>query len=88
MENKFNVEYWDKISYTTSGSEIKRVEVWSGDKEEIFKRFDKENNSLRYCNGSYYKFEDRSIQDEYRKWYNELPEGVRFQMYYGNGVVD
>ena len=54
------IEYWDKVSYTTSASEIKRTENWEDTKEGIFKKFDKQNNRLRYCNGSYFKFEDET----------------------------
>ena len=82
------IEYWDRVSYTSCNSEIKRVETWNGTKEEIFKRFDKENNSLRYCNGSYYKFQDDALQQEYLKWYDSLSESTKFNMYYGGGVVD
>ena len=32
------IEYWDKVSYTTSASEIKRTETWYNTKEEIFKK--------------------------------------------------
>tara|TARA_R100000654_G_C2686835_1_gene127980 strand:+ start:1850 stop:2080 length:231 start_codon:yes stop_codon:yes gene_type:complete len=74
------VEYWD--------NKIKKVENWSGTKEEIFKKFDAENNRLRYCNGSYYKFEDKNLQQEYFDWYKSLSEGTKFKMFYGNGVVD
>jgi len=82
------IEYWDRIDYKSSKSEIKRVETWEGPKEFIFKRFNRENNSLRYCNGSYYRFEDKTLDTKYVNWYNNLPEGTKFQMYYGNGVVD
>jgi len=53
-----------------------------------FKKFDKENNSLRYCNGSCYKFEDKTLDAEYKKWYDGLSESTKFNMFYGNGVVD
>ena len=39
------VEFWDRISYTNSNSEVKKLETWNGTKEEIFKKFNKENNS-------------------------------------------
>ena len=74
--------------YLDTESEIDKVEVWGGTKEQIFKRFYKENNSLRYCNGSHYKFEDETLHTEYWKWYNSLDEAVKFRMFYGNGVVD
>jgi len=82
------VEYWDRVSYTSCGSEVKKVETWSGTKEEIFKKFDKKNNSLRYCNGSYYKFQDSTLQKEYLEWYDSLSQSTKLDMFYGNGVVD
>ena len=82
------IEYWDKVSYTTSASEIKRTENWEDTKEGIFKKFDKQNNRLRYCNGSYFKFEDETLNTEYLNWYKSLSESIKFNMYYGNGVVD
>ena len=67
---------------------ITSTKVLSGSKESIFKKFYDLNNSLRYCNGSYYKFQDKQIEREYNEWYKSLSETTRFQMYYGNGVVD
>lgn len=92
------VEYWNPknesvvtesgFRYLDTKSVIIRVEIWEGTKEEIFKKFDKENNSLRYCNGSHYKFEDETLQTEYIAWYKSLDEATKFKMFYGNGVVD
>jgi hypothetical protein len=82
------IQYWDRVDYYSSKSEIKRLETWEGSKEEIFKRFDKANNRLRYCNGSYYKFEDKTMDIEYNTWYKSLSKSVQMDMYYGNGVVD
>ena len=62
--------------------------MWEGTEEEIFKRFYKENNSLRYCNGSHYQFKDNQIDLRYREWLKSLSKETRFKMYYGNGVVD
>ena len=85
---EMEVSYWDRADRLTSTSTIQRTEKWKGTKEEIFKRFDKENNSLRYCNGSYYKFDKQSHQNEYIAWYGALDEGTKFNMFYGNGIVD
>lgn len=95
---KVNVEYWNPknetiitesgFRYLDTTPTITKVESWSGTKEEIFKRFNKQNNCLRYCNGSFYKFEDNAVQAEYQKWYKSLSESTKFQIYYGNGVVD
>jgi len=95
---KAKIEYWNPknetvitetgFRYLDTKSVITRVETWEGTKEEIFKKFDQKNNSLRYCNGSYYMFEDKQLAVEYKEWYNSLDEATKFNMFYGNGVVD
>ena len=81
------LEYWDREDYSTN-SVIKKTETISGSKIDIFKKFDAKNNSLRYCNGSYYKFQDKEIQKEYNIWYKSLDKQTKFNMYYGGGIVD
>ena len=100
MDNqiKLELEYWDRTNesivtesgfrYRSSKSQLIRIETLVGTLEEIFTKFDSMNNSLRYCNGSYYKFKEESRQNEYIKWYEGLSESTKFNMYYGNGVVD
>lgn len=92
------VEYWNPknesvvtesgFRYLDTKSVITKVEIWEGTKEEIFKKFNKKNNSLRYCNGSFYKFEDKTLETEYINWYKSLDETTKFNMFYGNGIVD
>ena len=74
--------------YHSNKPVIDKVESWEGTEEKIFKRFDKANNRLRYCNGSYYKFEDITLNNKYLAWYKSLDESTKFKMYYGNGIVD
>lgn len=82
------IEYWDRVSYYSTREEVKRTETWKDSEEGIFKRFYKNNNSLRYCNGSYYKLKSNALKKKYDEWYESLSESVTFKMYYGNGVVD
>ena len=83
------IQYWDRIDYYSSGSEIKRTEDLSAETEDaLFEKFYKMNNSLRYCNGSYYKFEKSIDQDRYNEWNKNLSKARSFNLYYGNGVVD
>lgn len=84
------LDYWDKVSYTTIHSEIKRQEEISGNDDiEIFEQFYKLNNSLRYCNGSYYKFQDKEWENKYQEWLkSDDYKKKSFNLYYGNGVVD
>lgn len=95
---KIILDYWepnDKPVVTESGfcyrdtkSVIKRQETLEGDEEKIFKAFYDKNNSLRYCNGSYYKFQDKEVEKRYFLWWNSLSDSTRFDMFYGNGIVD
>jgi|TARA_R110002073_G_C9253276_1_gene562749 hypothetical protein len=85
---KVKINYWGNVSHLTTREEIKETQIWEDTKEEIFKKFDKQNNRLRYCNGSYLKFEDESLSLEYVNWYNSLDKTTQLNMYYGNGTVD
>lgn len=95
---KARIEYWNPknesvvtengFRYLDTKSVITSIETWEETKEEIFKRFDHQNNSLRYCNGSHYKFEDETLYTDYLNWYKSLSESNKFNMFYGNGVVD
>ncbi len=88
------VEYWDrtrKTKVTNSGfryqdqnSYLIRVEDFP-DGEEGFKQFYHKNNSLKYCNGSYYKFQNQEDAEKYKKFiknYNTITN------YYNGGIVD
>lgn len=85
------LDYWDKKDYQYSWeSEIKKQETIEADDDiAIFEKFYKMNNSLRYCNGSYYKFNDKQWQDKYNEWLKtDDYKSKSFNLYYGNGVVD
>lgn len=56
---------------------------------DCFEQFYKLNNSLRYCNGSYYKFQDNTIEKDYKDWLkSDDYKKKSFNLYYGNGTVD
>jgi hypothetical protein len=85
------LDYWDRKDYQYSWeSEIKKQETIEADDDiAIFEKFYKMNNSLRYCNGSYYKFNDKQWQDRYNEWLKtDDYKSKSFNLYYGNGVVD
>lgn len=94
------VEYWDNLrrtkQYLTGGyyqdntSELIRTEDINGNDDiELFEKFYKMNNSLRYCNGSYFKFKDKEWIQKYNEWLNSDDYKKKsFNLYYGNGVVD
>ena len=84
---KVKINVWDNVSQFTTKEEIKNIEIWEDTKEEIFKKFDKKNNKLKYCN-SYLCFEDEKIFIKYKNWYKSLSRTTQLNMYYGNGTVD
>lgn len=76
--------YRDTTSVITSTKDIE-------DTTEIglFEQFYKLNNSLRYCNGSYYKFQDKDWENRYQEWLkSDDYKNKSFELYYGGGVVD
>jgi hypothetical protein len=56
--------------------------------DALFEEFYKKNNQLRYCNGSYFEFQNPEQQEKYQEWRNNLSHSRSFELYYGNGVVD
>ena len=91
---KYTWEYADKeggpIGHHTYPRTIytNTEEKWEGTYDEVFEQFEKANNSLRYCNGHSYGFKDEEMRKKYTIWYNLIGESRRFDLYYGNGVVD
>ena len=87
---KTTLEYWDKKDHLGNGSEIKSCkEIEFENDIDLFEKFYKLNNSLRYCNGSYYKFVDKEQEAAYYKWIkSDDYKKKSFNLFYGNGVVD
>jgi hypothetical protein len=76
--------YQDSRSIITNTKDIKE-ETEIG----LFEQFYKLNNSLRYCNGSYYKFQDKELEQKYNQWLQSPNyQSKSFELYYGNGIVD
>ena len=89
------LEYYDKVVKPDPRFHIEKTELIRDEdltaetKSELFIKFYKKNNQLRYCNGAYYKFKDTKMQQEYKNWLNsDEYEKISFNLYYGNGVVD
>ena len=93
------IEYWDIVRetkqypsggyYESQTSQKKREQDLDAETEDdLFVKFYKLNNSLRYCNGSYYKFVDANDQKAYDDWKKNLSHQRSFNLFYGNGVVD
>lgn len=88
---KATLDYWDRIDRTTIDSKIVSQKQIEGVSDiDIFEQFYKLNNSLRYCNGSYYKFNEQEWVDKYQAWLkSDDYKAKSFNLYYGkNGIVD
>lgn len=94
---QYPIKYDENGKYVSGGgyyedqtSEIVSQKEITGETEiEIFEQFYKLNNSLRYCNGSYYKFDDKIWEEKYNAWLkSDDYKKKSFNLFYGNGVVD
>ena len=66
----------------------KEEELNGKTKEECFLQFYNINRHYRYCNDVFYKFKDEEDKLQYDSWYKSLSGTQRFNMYYGNSIVD
>lgn len=84
VTTKTGFRYLDTGSTLTSTKEIS-----AKTEHELFIRFYKLNNKLRYCNETYYKFADGEMEKKYAEWLNS-PEykAISFDLYYGSETVD
>ena len=57
-------------------------------KEDCFREFYNLNRHYRYCNDIFYKFKEEEDKEQYDSWYKSLSGSQRFDMYYGNSLVD
>lgn len=88
---KQSVDYYDRINHIDPTSKcIRTIEIDGSTDIELFEKFYKMNNSLRYCNGSYYKFSTKEWQLKYNDWLkSDDYKSKSFNLYYGkNGIVD
>jgi len=77
-----------KAVYFDNYKPTEKTKEFSGETDQIFEEFYRLNNSLRYCNGSYWKFMEQGRQQEYHDWLKGLSKERSFKLYYGNGIVD
>jgi len=87
---KTKVAYFDvKDIYHPVSVKIKEDDISAETEHDLFIKFYKMNNRLRYCNGSYYKWVDEKLSIKYNRWIHSPEyEAISFQLFYGNGVVD
>jgi hypothetical protein len=94
------IDCWNPANITKEGkngfryldvtSIIKRTtEIEYSDNIDLFEKFYKMNNRLKYCNGSHFTFQDKSIEAEYYLWLQSNDYKKKsFSLYYGNSTVD
>jgi len=84
VEKETGFHYLDTSSVITNTKDIE-----SNTNIGLFEQFYQLNNSLRYCNGSHYEFQDKQLEFKYKEWLNSDDYKTRsFELYYGNGIVD
>lgn len=81
--------YWDR-EYTSVSSKILSEKNISGKTDiNIFEEFYRLNNSLRYCNGSYYTFKDGEWEIKYKQWLkSDDYKKKSFNLFYNGSYVD
>ena len=84
-EDHYEHDVWN---YADKDGVVRHHVYPRGTFDEVCEKMEKENNRLRYCNGSWHQFQDEQMQEDFKLWYRLIPEGRRFNLYYGNGVVD
>lgn len=84
------INYFEPDSNNRCRSVKVRSEELTGVSEDaLFEEFYKRNNSLRYCNGSYWKFDNPEVEQHFLLWKKSLSKQRSMNLYYGkNGIVD
>lgn len=67
---------------------LKETVTRKGTLDSIFENYDRDNNRLRYCNGSYYKFVDSHYRDLFYIWRDMNDYMRNFNNYYLGSIVD
>lgn len=83
---------WDKEILITvvyySDYKPEKESEWEGTLNDVFNRLDRANNSLRYCNGMYYKIKGVHAEELFRFWQHLIPFMQSFNNYYLGSYVD
>ncbi len=84
------LNYYDRDYNSTYSKIVSQKDINVSDDIDCFEQFYKLNNSLRYCNGSYYKFVDKEWENKYLEWLkSEDYKKKSFNLFYGEGgIVD
>ena len=84
------LDYYDQKNHIDPRSVFKRHEFIEGENDfEIFEKFYKLNNRLKYCHGAYYAFNKTEWAKKYYEWrQSDDYKSKSFNLFYGGGVVD
>ena len=86
---KATLEYWDRDEGIIYSKLISHIEIEGENQIILFEKFYKLNNSLRYCNGSYYKFQDKEMEKAYQEWMDSDDYKAKaFRLFYNGNFVD
>ena len=85
MEVSVNVHEIINWFYSDYKDKLVKVHTLTGTLEQCFKKMYALHRSARYDNARRHDFEEKSLEEDYRKWKNK---NETIEMYYGNGVVD
>jgi len=86
---QIKINYYSPLNTNDVSSVFNRSEyLASEDIKNVFEQFYDMNNSMRYCYGKYYEFDDANIQNDYNNWYKGLTINEQFSLYYKNSTVD
>lgn len=87
MPITIKLDYYDRVDNRSVIINVK--EITSDSEIGLFEQFEVLNNSLRYCNGCYYKFQDKTMEVKYFEWLkSDDYKKKSFKLYYGGGIVD
>lgn len=84
------LDYYERTDITQPYSEIIKQEEINAETEiKLFEQYYKLNNSLRYCNGSYYKFQNKTWEEKYLAWLKtDDYKKKSFGLFYSGSFVD
>ena len=86
---KVILDYYDR-DYNETYSKKVNEKIISGNNEiEIFEQFYKLNHRLRYCNGSYFKYQSIDWDEKYKSWLkSDDYKKKSFSLFYNGNFVD
>lgn len=87
---KAEIDFYQRTDIFSAYSNKVRTEtIEDTDCIGLFEQFYKLNNQLKYCNGSYYEFQDLDIKAKYKEWLSSDDYKKKsFGLFYSGSFVD